>query len=81
MTNGIPRTLSSRCTQTPSILQLTIPINAKTLLVEEETPTIEDAKYDSTYNWLAGSSPIVLVHGQDSGGLLLPYANHGPPLY
>jgi hypothetical protein len=35
-------------------------INTKTRLVEEEPLTIEDAKYVTSYNWLAGSSPIIL---------------------
>jgi hypothetical protein len=38
--------------------------NSKTLLVEEDTPTIQDVEYVASYNWLAGKSPIILVPGE-----------------
>jgi len=39
-------------------------ISIKTLLTEEEAPTIEDVKYVASYNWLDGKSPIILIPGQ-----------------
>jgi hypothetical protein len=38
--------------------------NSKTLLIEEDAPTIQDVEYVASYNWLDGKSPIVLVPGQ-----------------
>lgn len=37
---------------------------AKHLLIEEESPEIEDVKYVGSYNWLNDSSPTILVPGQ-----------------
>jgi hypothetical protein len=39
-------------------------INIKTLLVEEDSPTIQDVEYVASYNWLDGKSPIILVPGK-----------------
>lgn len=39
-------------------------INSKTLLIEEDAPTVQDVEYVASYNWLDGRSPIILVPGQ-----------------
>lgn len=39
-------------------------INIKTLLTEEDTPTIEGVEYVASYNWTSGKSPVILVPGQ-----------------
>lgn len=38
--------------------------SVKTLLIEEESPEIEDVKYVGSYNWLNDSSPVILVPGR-----------------
>ncbi|CZR61309.1 uncharacterized protein PAC_11205 [Phialocephala subalpina] len=37
--------------------------NAKTLLVEKESPGIKDVKYVGSYNWLNTNAPVILVPG------------------
>jgi len=39
-------------------------INIKTLLTEEEAPTITGVEYIASYNWLSGKSPVILVPGE-----------------
>jgi hypothetical protein len=39
-------------------------INIKTLLTEEEAPTITNVEYVASYNWIDGKSPVILVPGQ-----------------
>ncbi len=39
-------------------------IDCKTLLIDEDAPTIEDAKYVASYNWLSGEAPVMLVPGK-----------------
>jgi hypothetical protein len=39
-------------------------ISSRAVLVEEDAPTIQDAEYIASYNWLQGKSPIILVPGQ-----------------
>jgi hypothetical protein len=38
-------------------------INIKTLLIEEDAPTIKDVKYAASYNWLDGKYPVILIPG------------------
>ncbi|KAK4983643.1 hypothetical protein LTR50_007100 [Elasticomyces elasticus] len=38
-------------------------INIRTLLTEEDAPTIKDVEYVASYNWISGRSPIILVPG------------------
>jgi len=38
-------------------------IDIKALFVEEKTPSIENAEYLASYNWLDGREPILLVPG------------------
>ncbi|KAH7412822.1 hypothetical protein BKA64DRAFT_338666 [Cadophora sp. MPI-SDFR-AT-0126] len=38
-------------------------INANTLLVELESPTIQDVRYIASYNWASGTNPMILVPG------------------
>ena len=39
-------------------------ITANTLLVELESPTIQDVRYIASYNWASGKDPIILVPGK-----------------
>lgn len=39
-------------------------INIKTLLTEEDAPTIKGVEYVASYNWVRGKSPVILVPGQ-----------------
>jgi hypothetical protein len=39
-------------------------INIKTLLTEEDVPTIKGVEYVASYNWISGKSPVILVPGQ-----------------
>lgn len=39
-------------------------INIKTLLTEEDAPTIEGVEYVASYNWISGKYPVILVPGQ-----------------
>lgn len=39
-------------------------IDHQTLLIETESPTIEDVEYVASYNWKDTNSPIVYVPGQ-----------------
>jgi hypothetical protein len=39
-------------------------IDIKTLLIEEDTPKIQDVEYIASYNWLDSKSPVILVPGQ-----------------
>jgi hypothetical protein len=39
-------------------------INIKTLLTEEDAPTITGVEYIASYNWLSGKSPVILVPGE-----------------
>lgn len=39
-------------------------ININTLLTEENAPTIKGVEYVSSYNWISGNSPVILVPGQ-----------------
>ena len=32
--------------------------------MEEDAPTIQDVQYVASYNWLNGTSPVILVPGQ-----------------
>ena len=41
-------------------------INIKTLMIEEDAPTIEEVEYVASYNWLEGKHPIITVPGQSS---------------
>ena len=38
-------------------------IDLKTLLTEEDAPTIKGAEYVASYNWIDGKAPVVLVPG------------------
>jgi len=38
--------------------------NVKTLLIEEESPEIEDVKYVASYNWVNNNSPSILIPGR-----------------
>lgn len=38
-------------------------INIKTLLTEEDAPTIKGVEYVASYNWNSGNSPVILVPG------------------
>ncbi|KAK2762565.1 hypothetical protein FQN54_000738 [Arachnomyces sp. PD_36] len=38
-------------------------IDIKTLMTEEDTPTIKEVEYVASYNWLNGESPTILVPG------------------
>ncbi|KAI9802438.1 MAG: hypothetical protein M1825_002822 [Sarcosagium campestre] len=38
-------------------------INIKTLLTEEDAPTIKGVEYVASYNWSNGKSPVILVPG------------------
>ncbi|CZR70279.1 uncharacterized protein PAC_20181 [Phialocephala subalpina] len=38
-------------------------INIKTLLTEEDAPTIKGVEYVASYNWFDGKSPVILVPG------------------
>ena len=38
-------------------------IDIKTLLTEEDAPTIKDVEYIASYNWISGRSPVILVPG------------------
>lgn len=44
----------------PTINSITI----KTLLTEEDAPTISGVEYVASYNWISGKSPVILVPGQ-----------------
>jgi len=39
-------------------------IDIKTLLIEEPSPQIANVDYVTSYNWLDGAKPIVLVPGK-----------------
>ena len=39
-------------------------INIKTLLTEENAPTIKGVEYVASYNWISMRSPVILVPGQ-----------------
>ncbi|KAF7503666.1 hypothetical protein GJ744_003395 [Endocarpon pusillum] len=39
-------------------------INIKTLLTEEDAPTIKGVEYVASYNWTSGKSPVILVPDQ-----------------
>lgn len=39
-------------------------INIKTLLTEEDAPTIQNVEYVASYNWNSGKNPVILVPGQ-----------------
>lgn len=39
-------------------------INVKTLLKEEDAPTIKGSEYIASYNWISGRSPVIPVPGQ-----------------
>jgi hypothetical protein len=39
-------------------------INIKTLLTEENAPTVKGVEYVASYNWINGKSPVILVPGQ-----------------
>jgi len=50
---------------TPQPLGLVLDsIDIRTLLVEEDAPTIQNAEYVASYNWLNGKSSVILVPGQ-----------------
>ena len=55
----------------PEALTLSLPygpsidtINTNTLLIDQQAPTIENAKYVASYNWLNGKDPVILVPGK-----------------
>lgn len=54
-------------------------VNSKTLLIEEDAPTIRDVEYVASYNWLDGKSPIILVPGQYLAFCVNPYRYPIPP--
>jgi hypothetical protein len=39
-------------------------IDIKSLLIEEDSPKIENVTYVASYNWLDGAHPVILVPGQ-----------------
>lgn len=49
----------------PKPLGLTIDsINIKTILTEEDAPTIKNVEYVASYNWSSEKSLVILVPGQ-----------------
>ena len=53
-------------------------INIKTLLTEEDAPTIKGVEYVASYNWSSGKSPVILVPGQSSTQSSTQFKRLGP---
>lgn len=53
-------------------------INIKTLMTEEDAPTIKNIEYVASYNWLHGKSPVILVPGKIRWNLS-PMPDHQHP--